>query len=188
MTGRYAEGSRKGAGGRKPKYDQPTTVLRLPLPVANLARRIAEGTLRGGDVAAFLDVQARTAEAVPLFASHVPCGFPSPADDYLDRALDFNELLIANPAATFVVRVQGESMTGDGIFPGDLAVIDRSLTPFNGCVVLALIDGAFTIKRYRLTGGSIILEAANPAFQPLTIGPETGLEVWGVVKHSIRVL
>ena len=81
------------------------------------------------------------------------CGFPSPADDYLDRPLDFNELLVRNPAATFAVRLASDSMIGAGLFPGDIAVIDRSVTPTPGCIVLALIDGEFTIKRYRPRDG-----------------------------------
>ncbi|WP_244832527.1 LexA family transcriptional regulator [Caballeronia sp. TF1N1] len=136
----------------------------------------------------FLPVHSGTRLAVPFVASRAACGFPSPADDYLDRPLDFNELLISNPAATFAVRIAGESMTGAGLFPGDIAVVDRSLTPFNGCVVLALIDGEFTIKRYRLKAGSVTLQPENKAFRDLVIAEETAFEVWGVVKNAIRML
>src|SRR3984885_881171 len=121
--------SRKGVGGRP--RGGPTTVMRLPLPVANLARRLREGTLRAGDINAFIDIEAQITQTVPLVDGTASCGFPSPADDYLDRPLDFNELLIQNPAATFAVRVAGESMLGAGIFPGDIAIVDRSLTPAN---------------------------------------------------------
>ena len=107
--------SRKGIGGRPRGI--PTTVIRLPLPVATLARRLAQGTLRAGDINEFLDVQPATRLAVPFAVEPAACGFPSPADDYLDKALDFNELLIQNPAATFAVRIQGESMTGAGLSP-----------------------------------------------------------------------
>src|ERR1700730_8179336 len=93
--------SRKGVGGRP--RGEPTTVMRLPLPVANLARRLREGTLRAGDINAFLDVEARGGGSIPFVDGIAACGFPSPADDYLDRPLDFNELLIRNPAATFAV-------------------------------------------------------------------------------------
>ena len=183
---RYVEGSRKGAGGRR--KGPPTTVVRMPLPIANIARRIAAGTLRAGDINGFLDIETRTALSVPLMSSTAACGFPSPADDYLDRPLDFNELLVQNPAATFAVRIAGESMTGAGLFPGDVAVVDRSLTPVNGSIVLALIDGEFTIKRYCLVDGGIVLLAENPRFMNIEISAETGLEVWGVVKHAIRML
>jgi phage repressor protein C with HTH and peptisase S24 domain len=104
------------------------------------------------------------------------------------RPLDFNELLVQNPAATFAVRIAGESMTGAGLFPGDIAVVDRSLTPANGCIVLALIDGEFTIKRYQMSGGAVVLRAENPAFEDIAIAEETGLEIWGVLRHSIRML
>ena len=106
----------------------------------------------------------------------------------MDRALDFNELLIENPAATFAVRIAGESMTGAGIFPNDIAVVDRSRTPVDASVVLALVDGEFTVKRYRRRGKRVWLQAENPAFKDIPITEETAFEVWGVVKHTIRVL
>jgi DNA polymerase V len=111
--------------------------VRLPLTIANLARRLADKTLRAGDINGILDVEPRIAAAVPLMNDNAVCGFPSPADDYLDRPLDFNELLIENPAATFAVRIAGESMTGAGIFPGDIAVVDRSRTADDGSVACA---------------------------------------------------
>ena len=79
-----------------------------------------------GDVAAFLEVEDRSTQRVPMMAWSAVCGFPSPAEDYVDRPLDFNELLIEHPAATFAIRIEGESMTGAGIFPGDSAVVDRA--------------------------------------------------------------
>lgn len=111
---------------------EPSRVVRLPLPVAALAKRLADKTLRAGDLNAFLTIDARTAATVPLMSVSVECGFPSPADDYLDRPLDFNELLIENPAATFAVRVAGESMLGAGIFPGDIAIVNRARAPVDG--------------------------------------------------------
>jgi DNA polymerase V len=187
MTAReQSRRSRKGIGGR-PK-GPPTAVVRMPLPIAKFARRLANGAVRAGDINQFLDIEVRTAMTVPLVGSTAPCGFPSPADDHLDRPLDFNELLIQNPAATFAVRIAGESMTGAGLFPGDIAVVDRSLTPANGCIVLALIDGEFTIKRYRLVAGTVVLAAENPAFADIAISEVSGLEVWGVLRHAIRML
>ena len=178
--------NRKGIGGRP--RSEPTTVLRLPLSLANLARRLREGTLRAGDINAFLDVEATEKGSVPLVECTTACGFPSPADDYLDRPLDFNELLIRNPAATFAVRLAGDSMTGAGLFPGDIAIVDRSLTPTPGCIVLALLDGEFTVKRYRPRNGRIVLQAENPAFPDIEITEERAFEVWGVVTKSIRML
>ena len=158
--GRYAAGSRKGAGGRP--RSEPTTVVRMPLPIANLARRLAAGTLKAGDINGFLDIDPHTKLTVPLVNSLASCGFPSPADDYLDRPLDFNELLVQNVAATFAMRISGESMINAGLFPGDIGIVDRSLTPWNGCIVLALIEGEFTIKRFCRVDGRIVLVAEKP--------------------------
>src|SRR5262245_4053124 len=111
--------------------------------------------------------EIRTHLAVPVFAARVPAGFPSPADDYLDHPLDFNELLIAHPAATFAVRVAGNSMQGAGIYPGDIAIVDRAITATDGKIVLAILDGEFTLKRYRVRGGEAWLEAAHPDFKDI---------------------
>ena len=132
--------------------------------------------------------EVRTRLAVPLMVASVAAGFPSPAEDYLDRPLDFNELLIAHPAATFAVRVAGDSMVDLGIFPGDIAVVDRSVTASDGKVILGILAGEFTIKRYRARAGKVWLEAANKAYAPILISEESAFEVWGVVRHSIRVL
>ena len=171
--------------GRPP--GEPSKVVRLPLPVAALAKRLAEKSLRAGDINAFFDIEA-TPATVPLMATSAACGFPSPADDYLDRPLDFNELLIENPAATFAVRIAGESMTGAGLFPGDIAVVDRARTAVDGSIVLALLAGEFTVKRYRKKGARTWLQAENPAFENIEINEDSGFEVWGVIAKSIRML
>jgi hypothetical protein len=94
-------------------------------------------------------------------------------------SIDFNDLLIENLAATFAVRIAGESMTGVGLFPGDIAVVDRSRTPIEGSIVLALLSGEFTIKRYRKKGARIWLQAENPAFGDILLNDETVFEVLG---------
>lgn len=184
MTGQAS--SRKGIGGR-PK-GEPTTVMRLPLPLANLAKRLREGTLRAGDINGFLDLEPRGGATVPFVEGTVSCGFPSPADDYLDRPLDFNELLVRNPAATFAVRLASESMIGAGLFPGDIGIVDRSLEPTPGCIVLALLDGEFTVKRYLPRDGGVLLQADNPSFPDIEVTAERAFEVWGVLTKSIRML
>jgi DNA polymerase V len=180
------ERSRKGIGGRP--RGAPTAVIRLPLPVAALARRLSQGTLRAGDINGFLDVQPGARMTVPLAGADAKCGFPSPAEDYLDNPLDFNELLVSNPAATFAVHLAGDSMTGAGLFPGDIAVVDRSVAPTNNCIVLALLDGEFTVKRYRRRGNVITLLPENPAFSPIDITEDRAFEIWGVITRSIRML
>ena len=179
-------GARPGAG--RPA-GEPTTILRLPLPLAAIAKRMKDGSLRAGDINAFLDISAHTTASVPLASTAAACGFPSPADDYMDRPLDFNELLVKNPAATFAVRISGESMRDRGLLPGDIAVVDRSRSAVSGCIVLGLVGGEFTIKTYRLkAGGGLVLEAANPDFPDIAIVEASAFEVWGVVTGIIRTL
>ena len=172
--------------GRPP--GEPSTVVRLPVPVAALAKRLAAKSIRAGDINGFLDVAPQRAATVPLMAFPAVCGFPSPADDYLDRPLDFNELLIEHPAATFAVRIAGDSMTGAGLFPGDIAVVDRARTAVDGSIVLALLAGEFTIKRYRAKGARKWLQAENAGFKDMELGPESDFEIWGVIAKSIRML
>jgi len=124
----------------------------------------------------------------PLFLSGVSAGFPSPADDYLDRKLDLNEHLIKNPAATFFVRVAGDSMTNAGINDNDILVVDRSLEPVNGNIVIAAVNGELTVKRLMKNRGSCRLVAENPAYPDLEIDEETGVEIWGVATYAIHSL
>src|SRR5277367_5946160 len=185
MIARNQRGGRRAGAGRRP--GPPTKVVRLPAPFADLARQFVDRK-RGGDVSAFIDVEGRSALRVPMMAWAAAAGFPSPAEDYIDRPLDFNELLIEHPAATFAIRIEGESMTGAGIFPGDIAVVNRARTPVNGSIILALLDGAFTVKRYRTRDGAVWLQAENPAFADMQVTDGQTLEVWGVITRSIRML
>ncbi|MBC8158592.1 MAG: translesion error-prone DNA polymerase V autoproteolytic subunit [Alphaproteobacteria bacterium] len=122
----------------------------------------------------------------PLYASAVAAGFPSPADDFIEGALDLNEHLIAHPAATFMVRVDGSSMTGAGIFSGDLLIVDRSLETRSGHIVVAVVGGELTVKRLIKGAGGWLLKAEHPDYPPCVIGPDMECVVWGVVTGSIR--
>jgi DNA polymerase V len=125
----------------------------------------------------------------PLFNSKVPAGFPSPADDHVEKRLDTNEFLIDQADATFFVTIQGESMLDVGLLPGDKAVVDRSKTPIIGDIVLAVVDGDFTIKILnRKKDGSPRLLPANASgkFLPIEIKDDMQFEVWGVVTGSFR--
>ena len=177
-------------GGRRPGAGRPggpSEVVRLPLPLAAIARRMKDGSLRSGDINAFLDISPRTPAAVPLASTTAACGFPSPADDHMDRPLDFNELLVRNPSATFAVRISGESMRDRGLLPGDVSVVDRARPPVSGCIVLGLVGGEFTVKTYRLrAGGAVVLEAANPDFPDIAVDEASAFEVWGVVTGIVR--
>ena len=130
--------------------------------------------------------EKRTSLRLPLVSANVEAGFPSPADDHLERSIDLNEELVRNPAATFYVRVSGESMRDAGIHPGDLLMIDRSVTPVDRQIVVAMIDGEFTVKRFRNRNGKITLEAENPAFQPIELGEDQELTIWGAVTYIIH--
>ncbi len=124
--------------------------------------------------------------ALPLFVCGVSAGFPSPADDYIGQQLDLNDLLIKNPAATFFVRVAGDSMTGVGINDADLLVVDRSLEPVHGKIIIAAVNGELTVKRLIKTPASWRLVAENPDYAPIEITEELSCVVWGVVTSVIH--
>ncbi|MCW9039846.1 MAG: translesion error-prone DNA polymerase V autoproteolytic subunit [Rhodospirillales bacterium] len=124
--------------------------------------------------------------ALPLLSSVVPAGFPSPAEDFVEGRLDLNEHLIHHPAATFIVRVEGESMIGAGVHPGDLLVVDRSLEPRHGDVVIAVLNGELTVKRLEKRAGRCFLSPANPVFPPIEIGDGMDCVIWGVVSSAIH--
>lgn len=135
----------------------------------------------------FRNISVRGAE-FPLFVVRVPAGFPSPADDYIENTLDLNDFLIEHPAATFFVRVAGDSMTGAGINSGDILIVDRALTPRSGSIVVAILNGEFTVKRLSCVNGKIFLLPENPAYDPIEITEGSGFEVWGVVAHVIHTV
>ena len=122
----------------------------------------------------------------PLFLEPVAAGFPSPAEGFLDKRLDLNELVVRHPEATFFVRVSGHSMTGAQIQSGDILVVDRSIEARDGHVVVAVLDGEFTVKRLYRRNGRLVLQPENRAYRPMPIDLEQGFEVWGVVTHVIH--
>lgn len=122
-------------------------------------------------------------------APTIKAGFPSPAEDYLHDSLDFNHDLIKNPEATFYGRVSGDSMIQAGICDGDIAVIDRSLQPIDGDIIVAYVNGEFTIKYLSLIHkdeGYIELKPANPNYSPIRIDADDNFRVWGVVVWTIK--
>lgn len=128
----------------------------------------------------------KTRIQIPLFTAGISAGFPSPADDFIDKTLDLNEFLITHPAATFFVRVEGTSMIDAGIHPGDILIVDKALEPHAGSIVIAVLDGGFTVKRFHKSGGKCYLLAANPDFAPIEIADHMTVEVWGVVTYVIH--
>jgi DNA polymerase V len=125
---------------------------------------------------------------LPLFSGKVAAGFPSPADDYVEKSLDLNELLIQKPAATFFVRAQGESMLGAGIHPNDILVVDRSIEPVPGKIVICALNGELTVKRLERTNEQWQLKAENPDYADIVIHEELDMVVWGVVTNVIHAL
>ena len=122
----------------------------------------------------------------PLMAQAVQAGFPSPAEHYIEKMLDLNEYLASHPEAVYYVRVAGDSMTGAGIYPGDVLCVDRSIDFFDGAIVIASVDGEFTVKYLRKSRGQIYLQAANPNYQPIFFGTEQDVRCWGVVTGLVR--
>jgi DNA polymerase V len=165
-------GKRKGAGRPpgKGSYGEPTRPVRLPVSLIDRVLRF----VRNGET------------AIPLYASGVSAGFPSPADDYMDGVLDLNEHLIKQPAATFFVRARGDSMTGAGIHDGDLLVVDRSIEAADGRIVIAALNGELTVKRLAKNKGTPRLEAENPAYGPIEFNEEDSIHLWGVVTNVIH--
>jgi len=123
---------------------------------------------------------------LPIFLNEVPAGFPSPADDYLDDALDLNQLLVTHPAATFFVRVQGESMAEANIHSGDVLIVDRAVEAKNGCIAIAVLNGEFTVKRILKKGKQLFLTPENPKYPPIAITEDTDFQIWGVVTYVIH--
>ncbi len=122
----------------------------------------------------------------PCFTTTVSAGFPSPADDFIDKQLDLNDHLIYNKEATFYVKVSGDSMINAGIYDGDLLIVDKSLTPKNNSIVIAIINNEFTVKRLKLNNGSIILMPENSKYLPIEFDEASDLSIWGVVTNVIR--
>ena len=125
---------------------------------------------------------------LPLFSGKVAAGFPSPADDYVEKTLDLNELLIQKPAATFFVRAQGESMLGAGIHPNDILVVDRSLEPVPGKIVICALNGELTVKRLERNNEQWQLKAENPAYADIVLHEELEMVIWGVVTNVIHAV
>lgn len=131
------------------------------------------------------NIQAPQA-SFPFLLTHIAAGFPSPADDYIEQKLDLNEYLIKHPAATFFVRVEGNSMIDAGIRSGDILIVDRALPVSNGAVVVAHVQGEFTVKRVEQRDNKSYLVPANKKYPPLLITQEMDIEIWGVVSYVIH--
>jgi DNA polymerase V len=122
----------------------------------------------------------------PLYLTSVSAGIPSPSDDYIDQMISLEDHCVKNSASTFLLKVIGESMINAGIFAGDLMVVDRSIEPRHGKIVIAAVDGELTVKRLHISGKEIMLMAENPKYKPIKIEDRSELHIWGVVTSVIH--
>ena len=165
-------GGRRAGAGRPEgsgKFGEKTVAIRIPVSCAENVRR-------------------QLLYRLPLYQCAVAAGFPSPADSEMDGVLDLNDLLIKHPAATFFVRVAGSSMIKAGIFHNDLLVVDRSLEPLPGKIVIAAVNGELTVKRLHKEGLKLQLVAENDAYPPIDISDDMDLRIWGVVTNVIHTV
>lgn len=121
-----------------------------------------------------------------FFEGRIQAGFPSPAQGEYADTIDLNRALITNPAATFCARVIGNSMVDAGINEGDLLIIDRSVTPHDGCIAVCFIDGDFTVKRLAVRDDGVYLQPANASFPEIKVFEDSDFQVWGVVSHIVK--
>lgn len=138
-----------------------------------------------GKELSFYSMEEKTLD-IPFYQSNVSAGFPSPAEDFMELDLNLQEYLVQHPSATFCVKVTGDSMQNAGIFSGDVMVVDRALEPKNKTIVLAVLDGEFTVKRIHKKGDLLFLNPENDNFKPIEITEEMNFKVWGVVTHIIH--
>ncbi|MDR3476965.1 MAG: translesion error-prone DNA polymerase V autoproteolytic subunit [Gammaproteobacteria bacterium] len=165
-------GARKGAGRPKGQgqYGEPTKPIRLP---ESLIKSVLKFVKNKG-------------YQLPLYGSKISAGHPSPAEDDIDRHIDLNEHLIKHPTATFFVRASGNSMINAGIHENDILIVDRSLQPQHGKVVIAAVDGQLTVKRLHKENDKLFLMPENPDYSPLEITEENEVYIWGVVTNVIH--
>ncbi|MDC1450543.1 translesion error-prone DNA polymerase V autoproteolytic subunit [Candidatus Thioglobus sp.] len=183
-------GARKGAGRKKNSgsFNEKTKVIRVPISLVDSLIPTIEvyKSQVKSKVEVFLTKDNPTELSIPIFTSRVQAGFPSPADDHLEDALDLNTHLIHHKEATFFVKAQGDSMLGAGIQQGDILIVDKSLSAKSGKIVIAVVDGEFTVKRLHKYKGNITLKAENPDFKDIKIGGTDELIIWGVVTSVIH--
>ena len=165
-------GSRIGAGRPKGqgKFGEKTKPIRVPISKVN----------------SIMNFINNNSLSLPLYSSKVPAGFPSPADDHMEEKLDLNTHLVKHPTATFFVKASGDSMVGAGIHDGDILVVDRSLEPRQGRVVIAAIDGQLTVKRLKIKGPKPFLVPENKKFRSIELNENNDVKIWGVVPSVIH--
>ena len=183
-------GARKGAGRKKNSgnFKEQTKVIRVPISLVDSITpsiEVYKSQVKSGMEVLRIN-EDPVKQLIPIFTSRVQAGFPSPADDHLEDTLDLNTHLIHHKEATFFVKAQGESMIGAGIHQGDILIVDKSLSPKSGKIVIAVVDGEFTVKRLHKYKGNITLKAENSEFEDIKIKGTDELIIWGVVTSVIH--
>jgi DNA polymerase V len=187
-------GVRAGAGrpSGSNRYGESTRAVRVPESLVPGLQQLLDDFSRlrkGSELSSIRPARAPFGPLpLPLYSSTVRAGFPSPADDFIEDHIDLNQQLVQHPEATFFVRVSGYSMRDAGILPGDVLVVDRSIEPRDGHVVIAVIDAELTVKRLHRRHGQVRLVAENPEFPDIVLRDEQELTIWGVVRHVIHSL
>lgn len=178
---RQGSGRPKGSG----KYGEPTKLIRLP---ESWVEQIEQAKLRSQEatVDTILRPLRTTRYALPFYMVSVAAGLPSPGEDYIEGKIDLNRHLIKNPAATFLVKVTGDSMIEAGIHSGDVLVVDRSLEPRDQKIVIAVLNGELTVKRIHYKQNRVYLLPENPDYPVLIVEEGMELQVWGVVTNVIH--
>ena len=125
---------------------------------------------------------------LPLAGEYISAGFPSPAENYIEMGIDLNEYLISHPASTFFLRVSGNSMVNAGIQNDDLLIVDRYINPKINDIVVAILDGTFTLKRLSKINNILYLKSENPEYEDIDIKKYSQFQIWGVAIHSIHTL
>lgn len=136
----------------------------------------------------FLKINSEELKDFPLYENAVQCGFPSPADDFLDLDINLNDYLVKHKSATFCVKVNGSSMNGVGIHSGDVLIVDRAESVKNNSIVLAVIDNEFTVKSIKKNADKLYLNPANDNYKPIEITEDMNFHIWGVVTFVIHAL
>jgi DNA polymerase V len=163
----------------KLKTDLHTVKTSASLPPTQSKRGMLDELVKSADI-------RPTKVSLPLYASQPSAGFPAPGDDQIEKPLDLNDLMIDNPTATFFVRVSGDSMEGARIFDCDILVVDRSIKPRPGLIVVAVVYGELVVKRLAKSKNGFCLVSENENYEPILINDEEGCFVWGVVTGSVR--
>lgn len=190
MKQRNWGGQRPGAG-RKPG-DEPTVTIRVPASsketLVALARHMK--TSPPARFPSWLEMRSLAEQtppqSFPLMSHSVRAGFPSPADDYVEKRIDLNEALIQHREATFFLRVRGHSMVGAGIDDGDELIVDRAIKPEHGRIVVAAVDGELTVKRFYQRGDIVKLVAESPEYPDIELKDGQEMVIWGVVTKIIK--